>query len=277
MAFHDSLGDRMKGYEAVSKTALMKRTPVCLRLDGKAFHTFARGFQKPFDTILANSMQATMIALCESIQGAVLGYTQSDEITLILEDYHDVNICPWFDNEVQKMCSVAASIATLEFNKAFNCFAYEWEHRLDVISKINAKDDATIKLRDTYRRASEKGAMFDCRAFNVPVNDCANVIVWRQKDAERNSVQMVGQANFSHKQLQGKTCNQIQEMLFSEKGINWNNTPTKFKRGSCAIKKPVEIKPGVTRNKWVIDNEIPIFTQDRAYIERLIVFDPKEQ
>lgn len=266
----------MKGYEAVSKTRLMKRVPVALRLDGCAFHSFSRGFDKPFDEMLSKAMQQTMLTLCEKIQGVVFGYTQSDEITLIMEDYHDVNINPWFDYEVQKMCSVAASIATLAFNRAFEDIWIK-EMTSKVVNDGNLDLAKHHKLEEAYRKSTQKGAYFDCRAFNVPVNDCANMVIWRQKDAERNSVQMLGQHYYSHKQLQGVTCNQIQDMLFKDHGVNWNNVPTKFKRGSCAVRKPVEVGNGVVRNKWVIDNEIPIFTQDRAYIERLIMFDDKEQ
>ena len=119
MPVNDELGKRMKDYyESIPKTKLMRRTPVALRIDGKAFHTFTRGFKKPFDEVLIKSMQETMKYLCENIQGCVLGYAQSDEITLILVDYKKLNSSAWFDYEVQKMCSIAASMATLYFNQA---------------------------------------------------------------------------------------------------------------------------------------------------------------
>lgn len=113
------LAKRMKRYEAVSKTTLVTRMPVILRIDGKAFHTLTRGFQKPFDRVLNLSMMETMRFLCKNIQGCVLGYTQSDEITLVLVDYKKLTSNPWFDYEVQKMCSVGASMATVGFNNAF--------------------------------------------------------------------------------------------------------------------------------------------------------------
>ena len=126
MPVHDDLGLRMKEfYEQIPKTRLMRRTPVAIRLDGKAFHTFTRGFQKPFDHVLISAMQRTMKALCENIQGCVFGYTQSDEITLILTDYKKLTSSAWFDYEVQKMCSVAASMATMYFNKFFTEEAYK--------------------------------------------------------------------------------------------------------------------------------------------------------
>jgi len=271
---HSSLGNRMKGYESVSKTRLMKRTPVILRLDGCHFHTFTKGFEKPFDDILVKTMQETMKFLCENIQGCVLGYTQSDEITLVLVDYENLNTCPWYDNEVQKMCSVAASIATLQFNKVFARTVHEIYDNLILQA---TKEHELITWNKLYDEAIKKGAYFDCRAFNVPKDEVCNNLIWRQQDATRNSKQALGQANFSHKELQNKTCNMIQDMLHEQKGINWNNLPTTLKRGSCCIKKEQEVigKNGekVIRHNWIIDNEIPIFTQDRNYIEKLINFE----
>ena len=128
MPVHDDLGKRMKTYyEAIPKTSLMRRTPVAIRIDGKAFHTFTRGFEKPFDTLLVNVMQQTTKKLCENIQNCVFGYTQSDEITLILVDYKDINTAAWFDYKVQKLCSISASMATLYFNKFFKQSVEEFD------------------------------------------------------------------------------------------------------------------------------------------------------
>ena len=271
MPVNDELGTRMKEfYEGVPKTRLVRRMPVAIRLDGKAFHTFTRGFEKPFDEVLGRAMRGTMKYLCENIQGCVLGYTQSDEITLILVDYQNLNSCAWFDYEVQKMCSIAASMATMAFNKFFtknvNYFEMTHEH-----------DDTINEYCTTLVNAAEKGAMFDARCFNIPKEEVCNLIYWRQLDATRNSIQMVGQANFSHKELQKKSCNMIQEMLFAEKGINWNDYPTHLKRGSCCIKTTiqnpnVDIKDGAyPKSIWMIDLDIPIFKGDgRQYIDKLI-------
>lgn len=271
MPVNDELGTRMKEfYEGVPKTRLVRRMPVAIRIDGKAFHTFTRGFQKPFDEILVKSMQDTMKYLCENIQGCVLGYTQSDEITLILVDYQNLNSCAWFDYEVQKICSIAASMATMAFNKFFtkNVNYFEMTHEYD---------DTINEYCTTLVNAAEKGAMFDARVFNIPKEEVCNLIYWRQLDATRNSIQMVGQANFSHKELQNKSCNMIQEMLFAEKGINWNDYPTYLKRGSCCIKTTiqnpnVDIKDGAyPKSIWMIDLDIPIFKGDgRQYIDKLI-------
>ena len=278
MPVNDELGKRMKEfYEAVPKTRLVRRTPVAIRIDGKAFHTFTRGFEKPFDEVLGRAMRETMKYLCENIQGCVLGYTQSDEITLILIDYKKLNSSAWFDYEVQKMCSIAASMATMAFNRFFR-------EEMD-------KDPTIPSVRyNWYTAAINKGAMFDARCFNIPKEEVANLIYWRQLDATRNSIQMVGQANFSHSQLQNKSCNQIQDMLFQEKDINWNDFPTHLKRGSCCTKVEsstvfaIEHEDGtvetgtVERPHWEIDLEIPIFKEEgRQYINRRILYDAPDE
>lgn len=124
------------------------------------------------------------------------------------------------------------------------------------------------ELISAYKKAIKSGALFDARCFNIPKEEVTNCILWRQQDATRNSISSAGQAHFSHKQLEGLNSNQIQELLFREKGINWNDYPTKFKRGSCCIKKHHQ----TLRSHWTIDNEIPIFKgEGREYIEKLIV------
>lgn len=283
MPTHDDLGLRMKTfYEQIPKTRLMRRCPVAIRIDGKAFHTFCKKFQKPFDEVLIKTMQETMKYLCENIQGCVLGYTQSDEITLILIDYKKLTSAAWFDYEVQKMCSIAASMATMAFNKYFRSYVnlYTYDNY--------PLEDATEYVKILIN-AMEKGAMFDARCFNIPKEEVCNLIYWRQLDASRNSIQMVGQANFSHKELQNKSCSDIQDMLMTQKGINWNDFPTHQKRGSCCIKTEVSVTEKTTvtesqfgedeekhvinieRPHWIIDNEIPIFRgEDRNYIDKLI-------
>lgn len=268
------LAARMKDYyESVPKTKLMRRTPVVIRLDGRSFHTFTRGFQKPFDEVLVATMQETMKYLCENVQGCVLGYTQSDEITLILVDYQELDTAAWFDYEVQKLCSITASMTTMAFNKYFakNALSYIGEKEFTFLSENEKKEAFT--LYGTYDRAINKGAMFDARCFNIPKEEVTNLIYWRQLDASRNSVQMVGQANFSHKELLNKTCNMIQDLLMTQKGINWNDLPTHLKRGSCCIKF-INTTNEDHRSGWVIDKEIPIFKgEGRDYIEKLINFE----
>ncbi len=283
MSFRDELGTRMKEYyEQIPKTKLMRRTPVIIRIDGKAFHTFTRGFEKPFDEILIESMQETTKYLCENIQGCILGYTQSDEISLVLIDYQTFHTAAWFDYEIQKMVSIAASMATMAFNRFFAQMVNDYCY------KDNQED---VKKRAAYHKALIQGALFDARAFNIPKEEVTNCIYWRQLDASRNSIQMVGQAMFSHKELQGKSCNAIQDMLVEQKGINWNDFPTYKKRGTCVVKEeyyiymnedglPEEIAPEEAdhfkeelsiRTRWRIDKNIPIFKEEgREYIEKLI-------
>jgi tRNA(His) 5'-end guanylyltransferase len=269
---------RMKKYEYVSRTYLTTRTPVIIRIDGKCFHSFTRGFKKPFDEILSGTMQETMKYLCENIQGCVLGYTQSDEITLILVDYKEINTCAWFDYNIQKCASIAASMATMAFNRLFKQINDDWWFGLtdkwvkSGMTKNTFISDSDIELYNQHCLAiHQKDAMFDARAFNIPKEEVCNNILWRQQDATRNSIQMVGHANFSDKQMHGKNTSQIQDMLMLEKGINWNDFPTKYKRGSCCVRK---VNEQTGRSEWVIDNEIPIFkAEGRKYIDNLIYID----
>lgn len=269
----DSLGDRMKEYyENRAKTYLTRRTPVIIRLDGKAFHTFTKGLKKPYDEIFHNTMNATMKYLCENIQGCKLGYTQSDEITLLLTDDDTLDTDAWFDNNVQKICSVSASMATLAFNKFLRQFYTE---AVTALGSPVANDEYLMTVSKKL-----DCAMFDSRCFNIPKNETTNVFIWRQQDATRNAIQMLGQCNFSHKELHGKSCNDIQDMLMTQKGINFNDMPTEFKRGVCCVKEEYfpELVPGLEdlirlhahtpRTRWVLDKEIPIFTQARDYIEK---------
>lgn len=270
----DALGDRMKKYEYITRTYLVPRMPVIIRLDGKAFHTFTRGFKRPFDEVLISTMQDTTKYLCENIQGCVLGYTQSDEITLVLVDYKKLNSCAWFDNNIQKMCSIAASMATFAFNRFFvanlNAF-YESNTDIDLTEigyHITFSEEDNGKYYEAYKKAAEKGAMFDARVFNIPKEEVCNCVLWRQNDATRNSVEMVAQSHFSHGILQHKSQSQMQDMLMLEKGINWNDFPVHQKRGSCCIKVQGDEDK---RPKWIIDKNIPIFKgEGRKYIEDLV-------
>lgn len=283
MPVHDNLGTRMKeNYEHISRTYLTRRVPVAIRIDGKAFHTFTRGFNRPFDEILSNAMQETMLYLCKNVQGCVFGYTQSDEITLILIDYKELDSDAWFGYNVQKMCSVSASMATMAFNKAFAKLVKEYIEANPVVEDSFGNPFYKDKLyRNSLLHSYNTGAMFDARAFNIPKEEVANLIYWRQLDAQRNSVQMVGQANFSHNELQKLTCNMIQNKLLTEKDINWNDYPTKFKRGSACVREinPAPILPNagpnvfIDRNPWRIDNKMPMIKgEGRAYVNDRILY-----
>ena len=253
----DSLGDRMKhNYEEVYKARLVRRMPVVIRLDGVAFHTFTRGFDKPFDKLMIKTMQQTMKYLCEHVQGCVFGYTQSDEITLVLIDYAKLESSAWFDYEVQKLVSVAASMATFAFNKFFNRYCNVGE------SGELKETDSNDSVQVAHQKAVRMGATFDARCFNVPKEEVVNCVLWRQKDAERNSVNSLAQHTFSHKELQGLSLVQTKEKMSVEAGVDWEALPTHLKLGSSCIKKD---------SCWVIDENMPrLIGEDRHYLEDLI-------
>lgn len=263
----DALGDRMKEYyENRSKTYLTRRVPVCIRIDGKAFHSFTKHLHKPYDEIFHNSMNATLMYLCKNIQGCKIGYTQSDEITLILTDYDKLTTDAWFGYSVQKMCSIAASMATMAFNRAFNSYVNEWHKSSLYINHY--WEDKIENYSNTLNKCCEKGVMFDARVFNIPEEEICNCLIWRQQDATRNAIQMLGHCHFSDKELEHKSCNEIQDMLFIEKEINFNNMDPEYKRGVCCIRKEVPCIQKLCgyKKEWIIDRDIPVFTQNREYI-----------
>lgn len=269
---NDNLGDRMKGYEDVQRFYLTKRTPTIIRLDGKAFHSFTKGFQRPFDMIFMETMWETTKYLCENIMGCKVAYTQSDEITLLLTDYDTLTTQSWFDKNIVKMISVSASMATMAFNKFFKKSINNYENIEYLPQKQNNEYYTMVEFSKLINNYKNKygTAMFDSRVFNIPKEEVMNCFIWRQQDATRNAIQSVGQANFSHKQLNNKSCNEIQEMLWQEKQINFNDFPTYQKRGACIIKEYYD-KDGTQRSRWVVDKDIPIFTQDREYIEKYLL------
>lgn len=288
MSNRDSLGDRMKGYENISRNYLTRRVPAIIRIDGKAFHTFTRGFKKPFDRVLMSAMQDTMLELCKNIQGCVFGYTQSDEITLVLTDYENIDTDAWFGYNIQKMASISASMTTLYFQKAFSNRAKSKISELQADNDLSVEDTDYIKVLEN---AMKTGAMFDARAFTIPKEEVCNCLIWRQQDATRNSIESAGHAYFSTSELHKKNCNEIQELLWSEQGINWNDYPTDCKRGSACYRaystsnvnwELVQGTPQTTqiylptnpilKPKWFVDTDIPIFTQDRDFIEKWVNF-----
>ncbi len=258
----DKMGDRFKAYENCYRIYLPKRQVVVVRIDGRAFHSFTKGFARPYDTIFADAMQQTALNLAENISGCKFVYTQSDEITLILTDYDNINTEPWFGNNLQKIVSVSAAMATYFFRQNF------------LSNIVSRQEDANEQAH--FKAYGEKLCVFDSRAFIIPREEVVNCLYWRQTDCIRNSIQLLGQANFSHNQLQGKNCNEIQEMLWQEKNINWAKEPNWFKNGTAIYKKPMKIEHSlpdgtvaiVERNKWFIDKNTPIFTKNREYVEK---------
>lgn len=293
MPVHDELGKRMKDYEKRNRYYLQRRLPVIVRLDMRAGHTFTRGFKRPFDEVFMKTMQETAKYLCENVMNCKLAYVQSDEISLVLIDYEKLNTEAFFDYRVDKLCSITASMATMAFNKNFKENVNEYASHIPYYGTMYPCDEKEQKYMDILNNAILKGAMFDARCFNLPKKEVTNCIYWRQLDASRNSIQMVGQANFSHKELHGKSCNDIQDMLMMQKGINWNDFPVYQKRGTCVVKEEYltrsngdgtvfeisadDVGTGIddvtVRTRWVIDNDIPIFRNEgRDYIEKLINF-----
>lgn len=257
-----SLEERMKEYERTANIHLTRRMPCIIRLDGVAFHTFTRGLKKPFDEVLVKTMMLTMQDLCKNIQGVVFGYTQSDEITLILQDYKKLDTSAWFDKSVQKMVSVAAAKATMYFNKNF----YD---QCMLVACTNTEDANDPELDEYVYTLSKKrnAACFDARVFCLPESEVANCLIWRQQDAIRNSIQATAQANYSHKQLEGQSTKILKERLLVEKGIDWNDFPLHLQRGSCCYKVESSDVEASGRLKWFLDINIPIFSEDRDFIE----------
>lgn len=246
----DELGERMKeNYEHRTRIMLPRRTYTVIRLDGKAFHTYTKGFKRPYDLGLMRIMDQTTIKLCEQIQGVKMAFTQSDEISLVLTDFDSQQTDAWFDGNIQKIVSVAASIATAAFNNG-------------------------MYLDEEILASMEKVAYFDARVFTIPeTEEVINYLIWRQQDATRNSIQMGAQSMYSQKQLHGKNTSELQELMF-QKGQNWNDYPTGFKRGRAIVKVQYEMeaknrKTGepemAIRNKWE-SVETPIFSQDKPFI-----------
>ncbi len=261
----DALGDRMKDfYEDRTRFKLARRTNTIIRIDGKAFHTYTKGLPRPFDSGLIEDMNNTTAYLCKNIQGVKFGYVQSDEISLLLTDYDSQDTHSWFDSNLQKMCSVASSMATSEFN------------RLRLIRKCMGGDiEGYVDANDLLEF---KMAEFDARVFQIPSSiEVENYFIWRQQDATRNSISSVAQSLYSPKQLNGVKTDKMQEMIF-EKGINWNDYSYREKRGTVITKvKETTTTPlpnisgevTYTRNKWKAV-ETPIFSQDREFIKSIM-------
>jgi tRNA(His) 5'-end guanylyltransferase len=229
---NDQLGDRMKNnYENRSRYKLTRRTPVIMRLDGRAFHTVTRECQKPFDIVFATCMVSTAQELIGEIQGAKLAYVQSDEISILITDFDRLTTDAWFDYNIQKMTSISAGIASAIFSK----------------------------LRYTHPDAyNEKIAVFDCRVFNIPKEEVCNYFVWRQKDWIRNSVQMLAQSKFSHKQLDKKSQADMHEMLYTQ-NINWADLSPIWKNGTLIETNNISL------------NFTTIFTENREVVEKYLV------
>jgi tRNA(His) guanylyltransferase len=241
-----SLAERMKLYEKNQSIYLPIRTPIIIRIDGRAFHTFTRGMDKPFDNQLINMMNKIGRYLCKEIAGVLFAYIQSDEINILL--YYENPENRWFNNDTQKITSISAGLAS----------AYAMKWKLENMVK-------------PYRTVC-----FDSRVFTLPMEEVVNYFIWRQQDWIRNSVQMVARSLFSHKEILNKKIGEMREMIFIA-GDNWNKLPTYLKNGRCIVEKKVDIEVDndyftgfVGRTIWEVDVETPVFTKDRDYIKNII-------
>lgn len=222
----DSLGDRMKrNYEDVTRNFLVRRMPVIIRVDGKAFHTFTKTSNcvKPFDKGLSRAMVCSAMSLMNDAMGSKIGYVQSDEISILLTDYDNLESEAWFNNNIQKICSVSASIVTSVFNDNFGSPAL---------------------------------ANFDCRVFNIPKEEVNNYFIWRQQDWMRNSIQMLARSYYSQKELHNKNTAQLHDMLM-EKGVNWAKLePERWKNGYTLFKSGAGREDFIFKDNWSVMNEI---------------------
>jgi len=247
----DDIGNRMKSsYEDRARFFLPRRSHTIIRIDGKAFHTYTRGLSRPFDDGFIEDMDATARYLCKNIQGAKFAYVQSDEISILLTDYDKITTDAWFDNNVQKMASVSASMATRAFNEA----------RLKRVGINVISPNITPQM---------KWAEFDSRVFQIPEwIEVENYFIWRQQDCVRNSISSVAQSLYSHKELNGKNTTEMQEMIF-QKGINWNDYDPRYKRGRSIVKEEYIGDSAVPRHRWVSVG-CPILTQEKEFISQAI-------
>ena len=258
----DAIGDRMKeNYENRSRFSLPRRSFTLIRLDGKSFHTYTKGLKRPFDEDFINDMDETAAYLCKNIMGAKLAFVQSDEISVLMTDFEEQGTEAWFDNNLQKIASVSASMATAKFNEC----------------RIKRHIQTALSGSDDLLNGRFKFAEFDSRVFQIPQkSEVENYFIWRQQDTTRNSISAVAQTLYSSKELHGKNTDAQQELIF-QKGINWNDYAAKFKRGRVILKETFEKLPDVLdskststiRTRWV-SVEPPVFTQDRNLLQNLI-------
>lgn len=236
----DSLGDRMKSqYEDRTRYMLPRRTWTIIRLDGKAFSSFTRHCEKPFDAFLHAALVHGAIRIVSGAQGAKIAYVQSDEISLVLTDFDRVETEAWFDGNVQKIASVASSLMTGGFNEAYS------------------------------DRSDGRIATFDARVFTIPdPTEVTNYMIWRQKDAIRNSISCLAQSHFSPKALHGADQTRMLTML-SGVGVEWSTRPIHTQRGTV-IRRVKEFVGTAERSKWVADFSAPVFTEDRAYLNAIL-------
>lgn len=256
MSDKTSLGDRMKTYEEAVGTTLLRRTPVIIRVDGKAFHSFTKKITKEvepdtethFSKKFHGVMMSVAASMLDNTQNSMIAYTQSDEISILLNDWTTLESQQWFDGKVQKIVSISAAMAATYFNHFFNT-----EFGIDF-----------SRCPTEWRKL----ALFDARAFNVPHADVANYFVWRQRDAIRNSVNFIARKFFSHKSLQNLNGLQIKHELHIQKGVIWENYPLWEQRGSAVYRNLNKDKHN--SSNYISDDNIPEFTENREFIKQFL-------
>lgn len=255
---YDTLGDRQKDYEKAYDYTLIRRTPIICRVDGRSFHRVCRKLTKPYEPLLLEAMAKTMFYVVSEMAGAVFAYQQSDEITFVLRNDQSLDSEPWYGNRIQKISSIAASLATLGFNKAIS----------DSEKKLNLVGDA----------------VFDARVFAIPtIGEVVNNLIWRQQDCTRNATSGAAQAvlgrkfgkKIALKMLHGQSTKDKLELMRVECGIDFQQEfPAAYRMGVGVYKVPMIVpsKDGTssTRKKWTIDWELPDFITERDFIYNLI-------
>lgn len=235
----DMLGNRMKMYENSFKTVLPENFPIIVRIDGSHFSTYTKGLVKPFDEVLIEAFWETCKYLGANIAGAKYIYHQSDEISILIRNDDSKVTQPWFKNNLQKLVSLTASLATAKFNEV-------------VRAKYPEKELAT----------------FDSRVFIVPENEVINYFIWRQQDAIRNSVSMVAQSRFSHQSLQGLNQIKMKNRLLDEIGLDYDKDIAIHHQRGASLERVMDKES--LRSSWTVNKTMKILTEDREDIRKYV-------
>jgi tRNA(His) 5'-end guanylyltransferase len=269
-----SANERFKRYESSYNLLIPPRTYTIVRVDGKGFSKFTKSMNKPFDEDFSEAMNYAAIELCKEFNPD-FAYTQSDEISLVFTDFA-IEAQQMFDGKIQKLCSTTAAKAAASFNKKLLMIKAEKCFQSETFDLEELKNNTYNLMRDISHGQAVYDTMFDSRVFIIPdFREVGNYFVWRQQDATRNSISMAAEKVVGKKAIVGKNGSQRQEMMF-EKGVNWNDYKTQFKRGVVIVKEEFEMDAPksptgkVMRKRWVVDEDTPIFTKNREYLNSLI-------
>lgn len=256
-------------YEDISYVFLKRNLPAVIVVSGDGYRKFVKNFQKPYDPLFMKTMQSTLKYLCDSVPGCVFGYTEGFEFVLLLTPPSGIEETSWFTYDVQKIASLTASLATMKFNKLFEKNAKSY-----VMAGNNFDQTKKLTAMQGYVNAIDTGALFTAGCFNLPAHDIFRYLEAKQKSALNQAIGDMGETYFSAQELAGKTASEVQKMAFENRGINFEDYPNEFKRGSACLKMSAEngISDGLPQNAsiWKIDREMPLLCEDtRSYIERL--------